>query len=143
MANPYINNYTTEQFLLGGNIFFKDGEYTNSTGSTVALVAGQSMGQVLATGKWLPQIAASTDGSEMPRALCGADYSVANGETITLALLVSGQVNKNKVTLNSTDTWDTVVRTVSTGGGTIESLLIANTDILLVPSTELSNYDNS
>jgi hypothetical protein len=140
-ANMLKNNYSTENVFLGEK-YFEYKQYTNSSGSTVDLVAGQLMGEILATGKWAPCIAASTDGSEMPRGLCGDNYSVANGQTVTIAILTGGEVNKNKVTLNSTDTWATVVRTVTTGGGTLESLLRANTRITLTESTELSNHDN-
>lgn len=50
-------------------------------------------------------------------------------------------MNKNKITLGSGDTWSTAIRTVSTGGKTIESALIANTGIMLVESTELTIAD--
>lgn len=141
-ADMLINSYTVEQVFLG-NKFFETVTYTNGSGGTVTLVPGRLMGQTLADGKWGPQVSTATDGTEIPRALCADNYSVANGATISIVICRRGEVNKNKVTFGGSDAWATAVRTVSTGGGTIESLLVANSGIMLVPTTELSNYDNS
>lgn len=140
-ANILSNNYTVENVFLGKK-FFVDKTYTNSTGSTVTLVPGQVMGTVLATGKVLPQVSTSTDGSEFPSCICADNYSVPDGTTITISVAIRGEVNQNKLTLGGTDTLDTPVRTTSTGGGTIYDLILRNTEIILVPTTELSNYDN-
>lgn len=136
-----INNANVENLVLR-NPFITTGTYTNSTGSTVALTAGRVMGQILTGGKWAPQVSGSTDGSEQPRAVLADSYSVANGATVTINLLTRGELNKNVVTLDAGDTWASVVRTVTTGGGSIEALLIANTGIILQATTELSGTDN-
>lgn len=141
-ATILTNDFSVAQLFLGGQQF-KNGTYTNGSGSTVTLVAGQLFGRILATDLVAPCIAASTDGSEMPRYLLADAYSVPAGESVTVSLCWAGNVNKNMVTLNSTDTWATTVRTVSTGGGKLEDLFVANTDINLIASTELTNYDNS
>lgn len=139
-ATQLVTNYDVSQVFLGNN-FYKDFSYTNSTGSTVNLVVGTLMGQILATAKILPNISSATDGSEQPMGILAEAASVANGATVTLSLVIGGRVNQNKLTLGAGDTLDTVVRTVSTGGGTLGALITRNTTIELVPSTELTITD--
>lgn len=141
-ADILINNYSTENVFLGG-LYMEPATYTNSTGSTVTINKGRLMGRILATDKVLPQASASTDGSEMPIGFAGDDYSVADGTTITMWIVTKGKVNENKIGLASGDTLSTAVRSVSTGGGTIRDLIQRNTLCLIVPATELSNYDNN
>ena len=139
-ANQLATNFNTQQIFLGGN-FYKDFSYSNSTGSTVTIAAGRLMGQILATAKVLPNISSATDGSELPVGVAMEAYTVADGATATVTLCISGRVNQNALTLGAGDTLDTAVRTVSTGGGTLGALITRNTDIELVPSTELSITD--
>lgn len=141
-ANMLVNQYSTENLFLGEK-FIEYVTLTNGSGSTMTLVPGRLMGQVLADGKWLPQVSSATDGSELPRAVCADSYSIANGATATIAICRKGEINENKVTFGGSDTWATAVRTVSTGGGTVRSLLIANSGLMLVGTTELSGQDNS
>lgn len=115
--------------------------YTNSTGSTVNLAAGTLMGTILLTGLAKPQLSSSTDGSEMPRGVLGQNYTVGDGETIEVSICIAGDVNQSLITLGAGDTLTTPVRTVSTGGGTIGDLLLANTGIILVPSTDQTYLD--
>lgn len=139
-ATQLVTNYDVSQVFLGNN-FYKDFSYTNSTGSTVDLAVGTLMGQILATAKILPNISSATDGSEQPMGILAEAASVANGATVTLSLVIGGRVNQNKLTLGAGDTLNTVVRTVSTGGGTLGALITRNTTIELVPSTELTITD--
>lgn len=139
-ANQLVTNYNTQQIFLCNN-FFQDKTYTNSTGSTVTLLPGTLLGTVLATNKLLPNISSATDGSEMPMGICADTYVVANGDSAVVTFCTGGDVNENAVVLGSGDTYATVVRTASTGGGTIRDLIGRNTTIQLVASTELSVVD--
>lgn len=140
-ADQLSNNYQQQNVFLKGQQFIS-ATYTNSTGSTVNLTVGQVMGRILATQKVLPTVAAATDGSEMPRFICGDNYTVANGASVTVQLCWKGDINQNAITWNGAEGLDTVVRTVSTGGGTLGDLLRANSELVLYPSLELSGYDN-
>lgn len=140
-AQVLKNNYNVQQTFIGCNEY-KEGTYTNSTGSTVVIPMGTVIGRVLATQLLLPQVSTATDGSEMPRGVVGEDYSIANGASQVITYCYAGDINQNALILGGSDTLDTVVRTVTTGGGTVGDLLQANTDIKLYPSLELSNYDN-
>lgn len=136
-----ITNYDVSQIFLGCN-FYETAEYTNSTGDTVTIPIGRLMGRVLDTDKILPQAAASTDGSEMPIGVAARQYVVPDGTTITMDIVTGGDVNENMVVLASGNAMTTVVRTVSTGGGTIRDLIRRNTTINMYASTEHSRYDN-
>lgn len=139
-ATVLNTNYAIEHVFLGCNHYEKR-TYTNSSGSSKTLVPGLLMGEVLATGKVLPHISSATDGSEMPTGFCAGTYTVADGATVTIDIVTKGEVNQNAITLGSGDTLTTAVRTVSTGGGTIRSLIERNTHCVLIPSTELSRVD--
>lgn len=136
-----ITNYDNAQIFLGSN-YYEDVTYTNSTGGEVTIPIGRTIGRVLATDKVLPQAAASVDGSELPIGVSAQTYVVADGATRTIQIVTGGDVNQNLVVLAAGNTFSTAVRTVSTGGGTIRDLIRRNTTIELIPTTDLSNYDN-
>ncbi len=147
MASILSNNYQQQNVFLGGHRNFIDKQFTNGTGSILTIVKGTVMGTILATGYAALQVSNSTDGSEMPRFVAADDYTIPIGATVTITVANGGEVNQTALTLTGVvssvpDTWATVVRTVSTGGGTIYDLLVQNSDLVLIPSTENSGYDN-
>jgi hypothetical protein len=133
-------NYDISQIFLNGN-FYKYKTYTNSTGSTVTINPGRLLGTVLASDKVLPQISTAVDGSEMPVGVAAAQYVVLDGASATVCYCISGEINQSKIIFGGSEGLATVVRTVSTGGGTIGDLIVRNTDIKLVPTTELTITD--
>jgi len=137
------NNWTTQQLFIGGNLLYKTGTYTNSGGSPVTLAMGTLVGQVLATGKILPLVAAATDGSQYPRGVLQQSYTVAAGASVTVSYCFSGMVNQNMLILNGSETLDTTVASATTGGGSIGALITSLTTITLWASNELSKYDNA
>lgn len=140
MASPIIyTNYSTQKIFLHGQ-FFKSYTYTDS-GSGSTLTAGMVMGQILATGKVVPQASGASDGSEFPIGILGENYTVGASATVTVDVCIAGDLNQNAITFNGTDTLDTVVGT-DPAGGRIGTLITRNTLIKLYPSTELNNYDN-
>lgn len=122
---------------------YEDRLYTNNTGSTVNLSAGTLMGTILASGQTQPQVSSATDGSEQPDGVLGQNYTVADGETVTVSVCIGGDVRQDKLIFGGSDTLTTPVRTVSTGGGTIKALILRNTQIILVPSTDQTYLDNA
>jgi len=129
MANGIlITNYDNAQIFLGSN-FYETVSYTNSTGAPVTIPKGRTIGRVLATAKALPSASASTDGSELPIGVSARTYTIANGVTQNIEIVKGGDVNENLVILAAGDTFDTAVRTVTTGGGTIRDLINRNTTI--------------
>jgi hypothetical protein len=110
--------------------------YTNSTGVEVTLLTGTLMGEVNATGKVLPNLAAAVDGSQYPLGFMMHDVTVANGATVNVTLCMCGHVVEDKITLGGADTLLTVV-----GGRTLRSLIYAQ-NFLLVGGEELTGYDN-
>lgn len=141
MQQPIANNYRWQQIFLSNNKY-KDYTYTNDTGSEVTLTVGRLMGTILASAKTYPQASTSTDGSEMPRGVLAQTYTFAIGASGTVAVCYTGDINQNALLLNGSETLATVVRTVSTGGGTIGDLITQNTDIVLWNSIETTGYDN-
>lgn len=142
VGQPIAYNFNTAATFLGGNMY-KDGTYTNSTGSSVTIPKGRVMGCILATALLLPQVAAATDGSEMPIGVSAEEYVVANGASVTLTYCYTGDIAQDMIVLNGAETLDTVIRTVSTGGATIGNAIQRNTDIRLIPTTQLAGYDNA
>jgi hypothetical protein len=138
MAAIRKQDYSTEQVFLGRKNFIPR-TFTNASGGTIVLVPGQLMGAVTTTGKVAICKSGSSDGSQSPRFLCADNYSIPDGETATIYVANSGDVNQNAVTFDGTDTWTTVVSTL----GTMYDLLTQNAaNMILYPVTELSNYDN-
>lgn len=140
-AGILITNYDNAQVFLGSN-FYEAVSYTNSTGSPVTITIGRTIGRILATAKVLPSISSATDGSELPIGVAGQTYVIADGVTQDIQIVTGGDVNENLVVLAAGDTFNTAVRTVSTGGGTIRDLIGRNTTIQLIPTSDLSGYDN-
>ena len=143
MSRILQQNRETSQPIIG-KFRTEDLTYTNPSGSDpVTLTQYRLMGQVLATGKVLPQDCDATDGSEMPYGVLAEEYTVAASGTITVSVIVEGQIIESAIGLASGETLASTVRTVSTGGGVLRGLIRRNTHITLVETTELSAYDNT
>lgn len=140
-AQQRITNYDVSQIFLGRN-FYKDKQYTNSTGSAVTILPGTLLGTILATNLLLPMVSTATDGSEYPVGIAMDTFVIANGASATITFCYAGEVNQSKVIFyNGTDTLATAIGSQGTGGGTYEDLIIRNTDIKLIPTIELSIQD--
>jgi len=141
-ATQLVTNYDVSQIFLGDNEY-DDKTYTNSTGSPVTIVRGTLMGEVESSAKLLPTDSGSSDGSQYPMAIYADDtVTIANGASALLTYCFKGRVNQNKIVFqNGTDTLTTAVGAEGTGGGTMKSVLIRNTHISLVPTTELTVQD--
>lgn len=136
-----ITNYNYEQLFIGRNLY-NSATYTNSTGSAVTIPMGRLVGRVLATDLILPQVATAVDGSEQPIGIVQEAVTVADGESATVFYCYAGDINQNAVIFNTGETLATVVRTVSTGGGTLGDLITRNTTLNLYPTIQISALDN-
>lgn len=136
-SNQSQTNYDNSIIFLGGNRY-DTAEYTNGTGASVDLKAGTVLGQVNASGKVLPLVAAATDGSNYPFGILSHDITVANGATADLTFAVEGDVAESKLIFNASEDLTTVV-----DGRTLRARIGADTvGINLVAATEMSGFDN-
>lgn len=135
-------NYNTAPVFLSP-MRTRTATYTNSTGSEVTIPAYRLIGRILATDLVLPQDCTATDGSEMPIGITAEAYTVANGDSVTVSYCYQGEVNEDSVGLASGQTLLDTIRTVSTGGGVLIDVIIRNTDLKLIPATELTEFDNA
>lgn len=129
-----ITNYDTSKIFIWGN------EYITGTGEAGAyddVVPGTLMGRVSATGVLVPLESDATDGSQYPVGILV--NAILAGESKNATICVGGEVDEASVVLvKSGDTLSTVV-----SGRQIRDRIMADTKgIKLVPTTELSKFDN-
>jgi hypothetical protein len=135
--NQATFDYTREGLLIHGWETITAG-YANILGSEETLEDGQLMGMVAATGKWVPCKSGASDGSAIPRAVLITGFTAATGATRNVTLVNYGRINKNKVVLDGTDTFATLV-----GGIRMDALLIANSQgLILEDVSDNSEFDN-
>jgi len=104
--------------------------YTNSTGSTAALAAGTLVGRVVANNKILPQVSSATDGSQDPIGILAANYTVANGATVTLTFYIQGEFDASLITFGGSDTLATNITVTGVIFGTLGDRLAGKGMIL-------------
>lgn len=132
-----INTDLSKIFV--GNNRTETANYTNDTYDDVILTAGTLMGRISATNEITPLTSAAVDGSQFPVGVLNQTRVVEAGETVTVAICVSGDVVESKVILQGADVMTTVI-----SGRTIKDRIGADTvGIKLVGSNELTDYDNS
>ena len=132
-----IINYSTDKLLLRDNKFI-DATYTNSTGSDVVITVGQLFGRIAATGLIVPLTSAATDGSQYPLGLAMKNVTVPDTESISLRLVVGGEVAKELISFDGTDDFDTDVEDKTLGDRIMSDTL----GLLPVAGTELTGTDN-
>jgi hypothetical protein len=109
-------------------------DYTNGTGAEIDIPAGTVLGVINASGKVALLTSAAVDGSQFPVGVLAQDHTVANGATVSLTYIISGDVDVSKIVLQGSDTLNTVV-----SGRRIRERIAADTKgIRLVASTELT-----
>ena len=113
--------------------------YNNGSYDPVTLAEGTVMGRVSATGKVVPLQSDASDGSQYPVGILINPHTVDEGDDASVAICVGGDVVEDKVVLVKVgDTLDTVI-----SGRRIRDRLNADTlGIKLIPSTEMTGYDN-
>jgi len=140
--NTYSQNFNTSLPYIGQPELVQR-SYVNGTGSAIIIPACRIMGVVLSTNKIKEQASSSTDGSEMPRFLNYQEVTVPANTTMNIWVVEKALVKTGSLVFASGDTLATVVRTTSTGGGTIGDLLRQNSQIIFQSTDQLSGYDNA
>lgn len=133
-----IFNYDSSKTFIW-NPRFATAAHTNSGYDPVTIKEGTVMGRVTATAKIVPFKSTASDGSQQPIGILGTDVLVDDGETMDLTYCIGGDVAEEKVVFAlAGDGFNTVV-----AGKIVRDLILANTQIYLISSKELSAYDNS
>jgi hypothetical protein len=118
------------------NNTFANGEINNSDYEPITLKAGTLLGRVATTNLLTPHSASASDGSQFPVGALAGDYTIEDGDTVQVSMVVSGEVNENAIILNENDDFDTVI-----SGKTLRDRIGSDTvGITLVPIQELGNY---
>lgn len=113
-------------------------QYTNSTYDPITLPAGTVMGVIAATGYVKPMTSAASDGSQYPIGILADDYTVEEGVTVNLSLMVKGQVRQDMLILQGSDTLSTIV----SGRRIFERIGSDSVGILIVQVKNCTTFDN-
>ncbi len=109
MSDP---SFTSESYnpdrVIGGDkkLITRDVTLTDIS-STGALVRGTVLGKVTADGKYGISLAASVDGSQMPRAILVKDADPSGGDVIA-SIYDEGEFNEDRLTYGTGHTADSV-----------------------------------
>jgi hypothetical protein len=138
MSNQLFQNYNTAK-IFGFGKRTEVASYVNDSYDTVELAAGTLMGRVAATNKVVPLTSGASDGSQIPLGFVLNNHSVEAGDTVDIALVVAGDVVEGLITLQGSDTLNTVI-----SGRTLRDRILGDTMGILLKSTdELTGFDNA
>ena len=125
MAVQNVLNVNNQSPFLSGSFKSDGGILAQDTGETIPTARMTVLGQVSASLKLVPLVAAATDGSQFPfailnqEAIPAADVVAGDVELTNIVKGGDGKINKASIVFhNGTDTLDTIV-----SGRTIESYL--------------------
>lgn len=133
-------NTDTSKIFIGENYTRQEVFINNTNYNPDNLAAGTVMGRVTATGAVVPFDATASDGSQYVVGILGNDLSILPGAIVTASIVVKGEVSQSQVILYVPgQTLSTVVN-----GRQIRDRITGDTaGIILVPSTDLTGFDNS
>jgi hypothetical protein len=130
-----INTDTSKVFLW--NRRSQKESMTNSTYDPITYPIGTVMGRITSTGKIVPLTSGASNGSQYPVGILEETYVIEDGTTVDVFICDDGDVDDNKIVLQGSDTLATVV-----AGRTLRDWIKAQ-GIKLIPTTEMTDYDNS
>lgn len=137
----FINTNTSKIFL-GGQYTRQEGYINNSGYNPVFLPAGTVMARIASSGVVAPFDAAAIDGTQIVLGILTEDVTLAAGSSVTASITVAGRVAQEQVSLFKSTSGQTLESVVS--GRRVKDKIMGETvGILLVVSTELTDYDNS
>jgi len=113
------------------------GNIANATGAPVTVLEGTVMGRIGATDKLTPFTSAAVDGSQHPIGVLCETYVVPANSNIDVYICDGGDVAAEKLLFQGADTLETVI-----SARRVKDLIVLNTDLKLVYSTEMTAYDN-
>ena len=144
-----IYNYSTRNIFVWNNRFNTiSATYTNSTGSEVTLSAGMLIGRIAATGLVVQSISTATDGSQVPIGVLTTDYTVADGDSVTVSFCIQGDVDYGMLVFGGSpvDTLSTVISLTDSATNTVKIGTIGDilnrSGILPINTTEMTYRDN-
>lgn len=137
-SNQLIVHHEHSKLVVWNPILGK-GSFTNSTGDSLTIPEGKVLGRITSGGALAICASGNSNGSQIPRFLNFEAKTVANGETVELNYVEGGDVDQNKIVFDGSDGLTTAVGTA----GIMKDLLVANSRIHIVASTEMTAYDNS
>jgi hypothetical protein len=136
MGTLITNNDNAKIFIWDNR--YEQGTYTNPTGDEVSLTKGMLMGRVSSTQKLVPLASGASDGSQFPVGILADDYTVDYGASANVTICIGGDVAEELVTLNGSDTFNTVISSRS-----IRDRIAGDTlGIKLVAGTQMTAFDN-
>lgn len=139
--NQLTVNSDTSKIFIGDNrhdIF--NYAKVNLTNDDITIPAGTLFGRISATGYVTPLASGASDGSQFPIGILREDKTILYGEDFDgqVTLCVEGRVAEDKVIFQGSDTMNTVV-----SSRRLRDRIGSDTvGIKLVPSTEMTGYDN-
>ena len=139
-ANQMTVNTDLSQIFIG-EIFTENDNYINNSGyDPITLPPGTVMGRVAASGVVVPLQSNASDGSQFPLGILMEELVLDAGESVMAPICVAGRVAKEKVTFfKPGDAMETVV-----SSRRLQDRIGSDTvGIKLVPTTEMTDYDNS
>lgn len=111
----------------------------NSTYNPITYPAGTVMGVIATTGIAVPMTSGASDGSQYPIGILAEDYTVDEGQSVNIAIMVRGRVRQDMLILQGSDTLSTVV-----GSRRIfERIGSDSVGILIIGATNCTNFDNT
>jgi hypothetical protein len=132
-----VNTDTTKIFLWNNR--YENGVVENDeVYDDLVLAAGTVMGRIAATNKLVVIDKAASDGSQFPVGVLNQDWTIEAGDEQTVSICVAGDVNQNALVLPS----GTALTDVISGKTLFDRIGSDTVGIKLVPSTELTGFDN-
>lgn len=116
---------------------YASANFNNELYDPLVMKAGKLLGRVAATQTLALCDTDSTDGSQYPIGILAEDVTIEDGETKQVAYCIYGDVAEDKIILNGNDTLSSVV-----GGQSLRDR-IAMMGVRIIPSTEMTAFDNS
>lgn len=132
-----VTKYDTSKLLIFGNSF-ESGDVNNEDYEDLVIPIGTLMGRISATGLLTPLTSGASDGSQYPVGVAVGNYTIADGDTVSVRICTAGEIDSSKVIFQGSDDLDTVV-----DGRQLRDRIGADTvGLILRTVDELSEYDN-
>ena len=91
------------------NNTFLEGIMNNSTYDPITYPKGTLLGRISASGILVPLVAGASNGSQFPVGVLAGDYTIQDGDSVTVSMCVSGEINLNALVLVAGTTLNTVI----------------------------------
>ena len=135
-SQAIVNRDINKIFLFGNNT--KQATLTNSTGGSITYLAGSVMGKIGTSNLLARFTSGAVDGSQHPIGVLWEDITLAAGASAVVNYCTQGDIEESKLVFQGADTLETVISTRR-----VRELIETNSQIRLVTSTDLTNFDNN